>query len=125
MRTVWMRSQDEWFVGDNGGQLWYTRDAGTTWTEKTFPGSGAGVVRHIAFSNPTVGYLAHDTAANAGRILRTIDGGNSWYVAPESNLTIPENDAINKVAPCTDNPNVVYGGGLGGGGADGIIVKGA
>ncbi len=125
LNTVWMRTQDEWFVGDAGGQLWFTRDAGATWTEKTFPGSGAGVIRHIAFANPTVGYMAHDTAANAGRILRTIDGGNSWYVAPESNLVIPANDRINKVAPCVDNVNVVYGGGLADNATDGIIVKGA
>jgi hypothetical protein len=125
LNTVWMRGPNEWFVGDAGGQLWYTLDGGVNWTEKPFPGSGAGVVRDIHFATPSVGYLAHDTVAPAGRILRTIDGGHSWYVAPEGNTSLPANDQINKLAPCIYNPNIVFGGGLADNGTDGILVKGA
>ncbi len=125
LNTVFLRGVDEWWIGDAGGQLWYTLDGGTTWTEKTFPGSGAGVVRDIKFPTPTVGYMAHDTAVPAGRILRTIDGGFSWYVTPEGNTAIPPNDRINDVAPCEADPNIVYGGGLADDAVDGIIVKGS
>ncbi|KKM62840.1 hypothetical protein LCGC14_1517630 [marine sediment metagenome] len=125
LNTVWMRGPDEWFVGDAGGQLWYTLDAGVNWTEKTFPGSGAGVVRDIHFANNTVGYMSHDTAAPAGRILRTIDGGFSWYVSPEGNSSIPANDQINKLAPCINDPNIVFAGGLADDGADGVLIKGS
>ncbi len=125
LNAIWMRTELEWFIGDASGQLWYTRDAGVNWTEKTFPGSGAGVVRDIKFATPTVGYLAHDTATPAGRILRTIDGGNSWYVLPEGTGSIPANDRIGALAACGEDVNVVFGGGLDDGGTDGIFVKGA
>ena len=126
LNAVWMRGKDEWFIGDAGGQLWYTIDGGNTWTEKTFTGSGAGVIRDIKFINGTVGYMAHDTGTPAGRILRTVDGGYSWYVLPEGDTVLPANDRINAVAPCSEaDPNTVYGGGLADDAVDGIIVKGA
>lgn len=124
LNTVFMRSENEWMVGDAGGQLWYTQDGGVSWTEKTFPGSGSGSVRDIRFSTPSVGYMAHSTSTPAGRILATIDGGNSWYVLPEAaGLTIPTNDYVGSLAVCDSNPNVMYGGGLAGNGTDGFLVK--
>src|SRR3990167_10317833 len=126
LNTVWMRSSDEWFIGTaSPGRLWYTRDGGVTWTEKAFPGSGSGVVRDIVFATPTVGYLAHDTTAVVGRILRTIDGGFDWYVLPEGTGAIPTNDRINALAACGEDVNIVYAGGLGANATDGILVKGA
>lgn len=124
LTSVWMRSLDVWMVGSADGKLWYTLNAGTTWTQKAFPGSGTGVVRDIKFSTPTVGYMSHDTTAPRGRVLRTIDGGFSWYVLPEGNTQVPANDQINKLAPCISDPNVVFGGGLADNGTDGFIVKG-
>ncbi len=123
INTVWMKTLEIWFVGIATGQLFFTDDAGVTWTEITFPGSGAGNVRDIQFASNTVGYMAHDTATPAGRILRTIDGGHSWYVAPESNLVIPANDRINAIAPCEDNVNIAWAGGLADNATDGILVK--
>ena len=66
-----------------------------------------------------------DTTTPAGRILRTIDGGHSWYVTPEGNTTIPANDRVNMLAPCEADVNIVFGGGLGDGAADGFLVKGS
>lgn len=123
LNTVWMQSEREWWVGTAGGRLFYTLNAGTTWTEKAFSGSGAGVVRDIKFFNGTIGYMSHDTAAIVGRIFRTIDGGHSWYILPEGNGSIPVNDRINALAVCED-PNTVFGAGLGGNAIDGFIVKG-
>ena len=125
LNTCWMRSVNEWFVGDAAGQLWFTLDGGSTWTEKVFPGSGAGEVRDIHFATPSVGYMAHDNAVPLGRILRTIDGGFSWYVVPEGNTSVPANDRFNMVAPCLADPNIVWAGGLGDDASDGILVKGA
>jgi len=124
LNTIVMRSVTEWMVGDAGGALWYTRNSGSTWAAKGFPGSGAGQVRHIRFASKNVGYMAHSTAAPFGRILRTIDGGNSWVVMPEdAGLSIPDNDRVNRIAPCIDDVNVVFGAGLGGNGTDGFAVK--
>ena len=123
LNTVFMKSQTEWWIGDAGGNLWYTRDSGTTWTAKAFPGSGAGQVRSVIFVTSQVGYLAHDTVTPAGRILRTIDGGYQWYVLPEGTGTIPANDRINALASCGD-ANKVLGGGLADNATDGILVVG-
>ncbi len=123
LNTIFMRTELEWFIGDAGGQLWYTRDAGVSWTEKTFPGSSDGEVRHVTFPTPTVGYMAHDTSAPAGRILRTVNGGSTWYVLPEGTTSIQANDHINEIAACAENPNLAFGGGLADDAVDGFLVK--
>ncbi len=125
LNTCWMRGKEEWFIGDAGGQLWYTRDAGVSWTEKTFAGSGSGSVHDLIFPTPTVGFMAHSTGTPAGRILRTIDGGRSWYVLPEGTGSIQANDYIGALAASGEDPNVVYGAGLADDATDGIIVKAA
>lgn len=123
LNTVWMKTATEWLVGTAGGKLFYTVDKGVSWTEIPFPGSGAGAVHDIVFATPTVGYMSHATAAPRGRILRSVDGGHSWYVAPESGVAMIANDRINELATC--DPNVIWGGGLADNGTDGFAVKGA
>jgi len=120
LNAVWMKSEDIWLVGTAGGALYYTANGGTSWTALGFSGSGAGAVDDIYFVNQTVGYLSHHTAAPVGRIFRTIDGGNSWYLLPE-NGSMPDNDRINSIKACS--VNTVFGGGLGGGGTDGFAAK--
>lgn len=121
LNCVWMRSKMEWLVGTATGRLYYTKDYGVTWTQKSFPGSGAGSVTDIKFSTPSIGYMTHVTAAPAGRILRTLDGGYSWYVTPEGSATIPSNQGLNALAVCVD-PNIVYAGGITTVGGDGILI---
>jgi hypothetical protein len=121
LNTVCMKSVSEWLVGGDNGKLYYTIDAGVSWAEKAFNGSGTGKVTDIKFSTGAVGYLAHQTSATKGRILRTINGGNSWVVQTVN----PANDIINGLAACTDDPNVVFAGGLTDDAADGILYKGA
>lgn len=125
LNTVFMKTSIEWFVGAANGKLFYTADGGATWTEKLFAGSGTGSVRDIQFPTPTVGYMAHNTTAPAGRILRSIDGGSSWYVLPEGAGSIPTNDYIGSIGVCEEDPNVFYAGGLAGNAIDGIVVKAA
>lgn len=125
LNTVFMRGQLEWFIGDAGGQLWYTLDGGVNWIEKVFPGSGTGVVRDIKFSSKSVGFMSHDTVAPLGRVLRTIDGGNTWFVEALNNLPVPANDRFNALAVCSEDVNLVYAGGLGDDAIDGILVGGS
>lgn len=124
LNSVWMLGPDEWLVGTADGRLFATINAGATWVEKAFPGSGGGAVRDIVFVTPSVGYMAHNIAGPAGRILRTINGGYSWYVMPEKTGAIPANDYVAQLAVCGD-ANIVYGGGLAANGTDGFLVKGA
>lgn len=124
LNAVVMRSEKEWMVGDAAGNLWYTTNAGVTWTQKRFAGDGAGSIKDITFPTPTVGYMAHVTAAPVGRVLRTVDGGASWTVVPEdTSFTFPGNTSINAVASCSSNPNVAFAGGIKTGAVDGILVK--
>lgn len=124
LNAVYARTDREWWVGTANGRLYYTRDRGVNWTEKEFPGSGAGSVDDIVFASSMVGFLAHATATPAGRILRTISGGNSWYVLPDGSSSLPANDKINSLAVCKKDVNTVYGAGLADNAADGILVKG-
>ena len=118
-----MRDTNEWFVGADDGNLYYTVDGGTNWTQKEFYQDGVGIVKDIKFSSPTVGWMSHANATPSTRIFRTIDGGYSWYVTPEGNTALPANNYIYALAVC-ENVNVIYGAGLAEDGTDGIIVKG-
>jgi photosystem II stability/assembly factor-like uncharacterized protein len=125
LNCVWVIDEMVWLIGTAGGTLYYTVDKGANFSLKGFPGSGSGAVYDIAFASNSVGYLAHTTAAGAGRILRTFSGGNSWVVLPEGTGTIPSNDRIVALAACINDVNLIFGVGLGADGTDGIIVRGA
>ncbi|MBD3268507.1 hypothetical protein GF373_17705 [bacterium] len=125
INCIWMRTQYEWVIGTAGGELYYTLNAGTDWYEKTFSGSGNGEVRDVVFAtygNSPFGYMAHDYN-DAGRIFRTLDGGNNWYLLPDGVGSIPSNDYIGALTVCND-PDIVVGGGLADDGEDGILVIG-
>lgn len=125
LNCVYARTEKEWWVGTATGKLYFTRNQGVTWTERTFPGSGTGRIDDIVFASSMIGFLAHATAGNVGRILRTISGGNTWYVLPDGSSTMPVADRFNALAVCTQDTNTVYGGGLADNAFDGIIVKGS
>lgn len=123
--AIWAKTTKEFFVVTSGGRMYYTVDAGATWTEKGFPGSGTGVAYDVMFINRNVGYLAHANATPKGRILRTYDGGYSWSVTPErlGLAGIPANQRFNSVVASSNDVNFYVAGGLGGtAGTDGIIV---
>jgi photosystem II stability/assembly factor-like uncharacterized protein len=127
LTSVAIKDQYTWIVGASvgavTGTLWVTSDEGQTWTQINLPVSGARV-DDIKFSTRSVGYLSLRVTGSYARILRTINGGESWYVLPEGPGTIPNNTRLNQVAACSD-ANVVFGAGLSSGGTDGIIVKAA
>jgi len=67
-----------WWVGSDGGDLWYSRDHGLNWTQREFYGDGAGAVYGIDFVTETVGFMTHSPTAATGRVFRTRNGGESW-----------------------------------------------
>jgi photosystem II stability/assembly factor-like uncharacterized protein len=124
LNVIVMRSEKEWMIGTASGKLWYTINGGISWTQKRFSGDGAGTVKDLVFPTPTVGYMAHNTAAPVGRAFRTIDGGSSWYTVPEdSTFTFPGATSVNAIASCSSNPNVSFAGGIKTGAVDGILIK--
>lgn len=124
INSVFMKSENEWFLGYNDGKLFYTTDGGSTWTQKVIPGSFT-VIDKVQFATQTVGYIIGHTAT-AGKILRTINGGATWYALPEAvGVNLPTNSTLNDIAPCGETPNVVWAGGVKTTAGDGILVKGA
>ena len=85
---VWMRSATEWWVTTLDGELYYTLNSGTTWTEKNIPGVGITALYDVQFSTPSVGYVA-GVASGVGALWRTYDGGYSWVRLPEGVGTLP------------------------------------
>jgi hypothetical protein len=124
LNCVYMISKKIWWVGGANGNLYYTEDSGTTWTAKSFTGSGAGSVTAIEFSTQSVGYMAHKTAGTKGYLFRTYNGGYTWNMLPEGSGTITASDQFNAIATCKLDPNIIMAGGLDDGGSDGLIVKG-
>lgn len=129
--SVEIKTEKEWIVGDDGGEMWYTVDGGETWTQETLPGGNYTAVSDIHFSTKSVGYAAVSRTIGGtarGQILRTYSGGGGngteggWVVLPELIGTIPANDAVNAVYACSDDPNFAVGTGLADNASDGVIL---
>jgi photosystem II stability/assembly factor-like uncharacterized protein len=91
------------WVGDDDGKLWFTNNAGTTWTQRTgWTGSATGDVTAIKFANEYQGFMVWNAGgAAAGKVLHTIDGGYNWDV-----LDTPDNDGLNGL--CVVAPDRAY-----------------
>lgn len=87
-------TKNKFWVGTNGGDLWYTLDGGTTWTQRAFSGDGVGTVTGIAFANRLVGFMLHNTAAPVGRIFYTINGGYNWELLTGGGTNAGLNDLL-------------------------------
>lgn len=107
-------TQRAW-VGTDGGEIYLTQDGGDTWEEFGFSGNGAGVVQDIVFFTDMIGYILHDTAAPAGRVFRTINGGVTWEL-----WQAPTNAGLNALVVCDENNAYAVGEPSGG---TAVIVK--
>ena len=127
LRCCWMQDPYHWLVGDATGHLWYTADGGVNWHESVLPPSVVWTsVKGIAFAEHAgspFGYLAANDAAQ-GYLLRTLNGGQTWYILPEGAGAIPDNDELLSVA-CGEDANFAVTGGLGADGEDGILIVAA
>lgn len=124
LNTVSARSEKEWWVGTAGGEVYFTRDQGQHWTLSGIPNTGTGSIEDIVWASNMVGFISH-TVSSRARILRTVSGGNSWFIVPENNGAIPLSDRINSLALCHKKVNTIFAGGLADNAADGILIKGS
>lgn len=90
INVVRVLDKNRWWVGYADGKLYYTLDAGVTWTQRSFTGSGVGAVQDIRFRNELEGYLLTNNASPVGVVHMTIDGGYTWEA-----LTTPANSGLN------------------------------
>jgi photosystem II stability/assembly factor-like uncharacterized protein len=94
----WMSEEDTIWVGDNAGDLYYSHDFGTTWTERTGLAGTPADINDVEFADSQVGFIAVDTAAPVGSIHQTILGGYSWRA-----ITTPTNSGINAIHVVSQN----------------------
>jgi len=120
---VWMRSETEWWVVDDNGDVWYTLNSGVSWTEKTIPGIAITALYNIQFASDSVGYIA-GVANGAGALWRSYDGGYSWVKLPEGTGTLPGSSTqMTAIASCIHDVNylVAVGADVGN---DGVLLVG-
>lgn len=114
--VVRVLDRNRWWVGYANGKLYYTLDAGVTWTQRSFTGSGVGQVRDIRFRNELQGFMLTNNASPVGVVHMTIDGGYTWEV-----LTTPTNAGLNSLYIADEWKIFVAGQAQGG---TGVILKG-
>jgi hypothetical protein len=123
--AVAYRRKKEIWVGGDDGKAYVTTDYGEHWTTKNLPGSPTRVDK-IVWASDSVGYIAIRTSAPIAKILRTINGGYTWYVTPESSSqSLPTFDYVNDIAVCEKEVNKLFIGGLADNAADGMLIKGS
>jgi hypothetical protein len=124
LNCIWAKNADEWWVGTDGGQVFYTLNQGETWTERAFSGSGAGEVHDIQFATDSIVYISHETATPRGRLLVSYSGGNSFTLLPRDASIMPVVDRFTAIAACQADPGFLAAGGLADDASDGAIVVG-
>lgn len=125
LAAVAFRTKNEVWVGGDAGSAFYTQDWGRRWYEKELPG-GLVEVTAIVWATETVGFIAGIDAVGHAKILRTINGGFSFYVMPEaSGQSIPQVDRINSLAVCEKEANKLFAGGLDDDATTGVLLVGS
>lgn len=121
LTAVWIISERIWWVGTGTGNLYYTLNGGTSWTEAT-PDSALTVINDINFVDNIVGYIAAQAGggSSAGRIYRTADNGASWYNTSPYVSGLPSAERYNVVVP--GDYNMALAAGRVSAGGDGIVV---
>jgi len=81
------------WVGMDDGDLWYTQNWGTTWTQRTLPSTLTNIA-DVQFVDHYVGFICGYKAGSGNGVavvMRTIDGGYTWE---EYNLATEFDSAV-------------------------------
>ena len=84
----WAHNKNRWFVGYADGELWFTEDGATNWTQRVLPGPNGAVsvdaINDMYWYNEFHGILVVDwtgaAAAHRASIYRTVTGGTYWEI---------------------------------------------
>lgn len=123
-----VNSRNLWWVGTAGGQVFYTKNAGETWTEKVIETNSA--INDIVFITAECGFILASTATPSARIYATLNGGWSWTRSLPRVGNIPTFTKASRLAvPVTTDSEVKVNqfliGGTTNAGADGYLLLGA
>lgn len=78
--SVFVHTSNRFWIGTDDGELFYTKDYGDTFAQRTFSGSGTGTVTAMDWLNEFIGVVVHNNGTNVGRVLFTFNGGFDWQV---------------------------------------------
>lgn len=119
LSAVWLIDENIWWVGTGNGNLYYTKNGGSSWVEAT-PDPALTVVNRIWFVDDIVGYFSGQIGggSSAARIYRTTDNGYSWHNGAPYLTGLPAAERYNAVV--ADDYNTVLAVGRVGAGGDGI-----
>lgn len=120
INTVDVINKRLWVIGYANGRVYYTLNAGDTWTQKVIA-ADVTVINHIEFFDEIVGIVACQAGVSA-RTYITRDNGNTWHQSPYIK-SLPTSERINKAVFC--DYNTIYAGGRVSAGGDGIALKAA
>ncbi len=91
----WFKNADTVFVSGQGtnsinnkGVILRSTDGGVTWQQVGQSPSANTYCWKLQFTSPSVGYSSCEEGGSASRILKTLDGGASWFPLTVTNLNI-------------------------------------
>jgi len=123
---VWIKSEDEWWTGDDAGNLYYTLTGGTAWTAKGIPGTPT-AIRDFQFATDSVAYAVGNNVTPIGQGWRSYNGGYSFRAMPEGPGSLTGSSVqLNALATCgyADPNYVAMVGTVGTPATDGVLLIG-
>ena len=116
-----------WWIGLSDGEIWYTTDRGSSWTQKTIDSTMA-AIQDIVFPTDEVVFVLATTSAPAALLWTSYNGGEDWTNDRDRLLSIPTADRFNRLrSPEETEPNILANWGiicgLAGNGTDGVIFE--
>lgn len=123
LTCCWMVSENNWLIGDEGGDVWYSTNTGTSWSEQSVavPMSQVNDIRAVTKS--VVFMVGLNAGGTAGIAYRSTNGGNSWKALPDIVGNMPTNTTLTRIGLCRAEPNLSYF--VGANSTTGLIIKGA
>jgi photosystem II stability/assembly factor-like uncharacterized protein len=102
--SVLVKNNSAWLIGDADGSLWCTDDSGVNWTRVTYP-SWASATTPVVDLQANSSHVVYMIQAN--RLLKSIDGGNSWVTEPSNSKKPFPTITLASIGTCWDNVNTV------------------
>lgn len=89
---------NNFWVGTDDNELFYTSDAGISWGQRDFSGSGSGRVDAIKFVNNMNGFMSSRSGTDKSTFLQTRNGGFTWET-----IITATNAGVNSMIACGNN----------------------
>lgn len=89
---------NNFWVGTDDGEFFYTSDAGVEWGQRDFLGAGVGRVDDVMFVNNMVGFMSHRNGSAKSTFYQTRNGGFSW-----ESIDTATNSGVNSILACGNN----------------------